>query len=104
MLVDCGKFTEKNEQAQIEFGSFDKEKTKIIYVKDNGVGFDMAYSKKLFVPFQRLHHANDFAGTGIGLSTVKRIISRHKGKIWCQSAPGKGATFYFVLPILEKAS
>lgn len=95
LLSNAWKFSGKNEQPHIEMG-FDPQQN-AFFVRDNGVGFDMAYADKLFGAFQRLHSAEEFPGTGIGLAIVQRVIHRHGGKIWAQSAPGQGAVFYFRL-------
>ncbi len=97
LINNAWKFTSKKKTAKIEFGVLEKEDKKVYYIKDNGVGFDMKYADKLFSPFQRLHRKEDYPGTGIGLATVRRIISRHGGSIWAESELGKGATFYFTL-------
>jgi PAS domain S-box-containing protein len=97
LLSNAWKFTSKQEQAFVEFGQKNHVKERTFYVRDNGVGFDMAYADKLFGVFQRLHAVTDFPGTGVGLATVQRIISIHGGRIWAESAEGKGATFYFTL-------
>lgn len=95
LLGNAWKFTANNPKAQIEFGSAEQEGDTAFFVRDNGVGFDMKRAKKLFTPFQRLHSEKDFPGTGIGLSTVQRIIRRHGGEIWAEAETGKSATFYF---------
>ena len=98
LIDNAWKFTGKQKHPRIEFGATLKENEKIFFIRDNGVGFDMSYVGKLFGAFQRLHTMDEFAGTGIGLATVQRIINRHGGKIWAEGEVGKGATFYFTLP------
>ena len=95
LLSNAMKFSIKKQNPKIIFGSLKENGRTIFFVKDNGVGFDMNYYNKLFGTFQRLHNNNEFEGTGIGLVTVKRIIDRHKGKIWAEAEVDKGATFYF---------
>jgi two-component system sensor histidine kinase EvgS len=97
LLGNAWKYTGKTDQARIEFGLTKKNGKKIYRVSDNGVGFDMKYADKLFGSFQRLHRADEFEGTGIGLATVARIIRRHGGELWAEGAVGHGATFYFTL-------
>jgi light-regulated signal transduction histidine kinase (bacteriophytochrome) len=98
LIDNAWKFTSREKHPRIEFGATLQEKEKIFFIRDNGVGFDMSYVGKLFGTFQRLHTIDEFAGTGIGLATVQRIIRRHGGKIWAEGEVGKGATFYFTLP------
>jgi light-regulated signal transduction histidine kinase (bacteriophytochrome) len=97
LLGNAWKFTSHNQLTSIEVGVKYIDEIPAFYVKDNGVGFDMKYADKLFKTFHRLHKSNEFKGTGIGLATVKRIIERHNGKIWVDSIPGEGTTFYFNL-------
>ncbi len=97
LLSNACKYTSKEMVSKIEFGKEIVDNTVTYYVKDNGVGFDMKYSKKLFVPFQRLHSYRDFKGTGVGLATVKRIIDRHNGTIKAESIQNEGTTFYFTI-------
>jgi light-regulated signal transduction histidine kinase (bacteriophytochrome) len=95
LLGNAWKFTGKKRRARIEFGC--AENPPVYFVRDNGAGFDMADADRLFSAFQRLHAVSDFPGTGIGLATVQRIISRHGGRVWAEAAVGQGATFYFTL-------
>jgi signal transduction histidine kinase len=97
LLGNAWKFTSKQLEPQVVLGSKRMGSEDVFFVQDNGAGFDMAYADKLFAPFQRLHQDSDFEGTGIGLATVQRVISRHGGRIWAESAVGKGATFFFTL-------
>ncbi|MDR9410980.1 MAG: ATP-binding protein [Balneolaceae bacterium] len=95
LISNALKFTSKKEEAKIQVGSTSNEGEKVFYISDNGVGFNSAYSHKLFKAFSRLHSHHEFSGTGIGLATVKRIMTLHGGTIWAESPEGEGATFYF---------
>jgi PAS domain S-box-containing protein len=98
LLDNAWKFTNKTPKPRIEFDSIEKDGESQFYIRDNGAGFDMSYSDKLFVPFQRLHSVEDFEGSGIGLATVQRVINRHGGRVWAESVVDEGSTFYFTLP------
>ncbi len=97
LLGNAWKYTAKTPKPRIEMGTAQTDKGCAYFVRDNGAGFDPAQATKLFGPFQRLHSASEFPGTGIGLATVYRIVTRHGGKIWADAHPGEGATFYFTL-------
>ncbi|MBI2383857.1 MAG: hypothetical protein HYV18_07295 [Gammaproteobacteria bacterium] len=97
LLGNAWKFTRARPAARIQLGAFDRDGERIHFVRDNGVGFDMAYAGKLFRTFERLHRADEFEGTGIGLALVKRVIQRHGGRVWAEGQPGEGATVFFTL-------
>ena len=98
LIENAWKFSDKIEDAKIEFGTKQIDGKRVFFVKDNGAGFEMKYKEKLFTPFQRLHPSEEFEGTGIGLATVQRVITRHGGLIWAESIVSEGSTFYFTIP------
>ncbi|EEF59118.1 sensor histidine kinase [Pedosphaera parvula] len=98
LLSNAWKFTAKASAPRIELGMEHNNGETLCFVRDNGAGFEMAFAGKLFRAFQRLHSTQEFPGHGIGLATVQRILNRHGGRVWAQSAPNQGATFYFILP------
>jgi len=97
LISNAVKFTGKAKNAIVEIGCTSQNNKNVFYVKDNGVGFDMKYVRKIFDVFQRLHSVEEFPGTGIGLSIVQRIIHKHEGKIWVESEKNKGTTFFFTI-------
>lgn len=99
LVSNAVKYSATKEEPKIEIGSHDMEEEIIFYVKDNGVGFDEKYKDKLFKVFQRLHSAEEFEGTGVGLAIVEKIVSKHDGKVWAEAEENNGACFYFSLPV-----
>ncbi|HWP10730.1 MAG TPA: ATP-binding protein, partial [Ramlibacter sp.] len=103
LLDNAQKYSGKREQPQIELGATAGEEFHTFYVRDNGVGLDLAKASRLFEPFKRFHRTSEFCGTGVGLAVVKRIVERHGGRVWAESRPDAGATFFFTLPARPEA-
>jgi len=99
LISNAIKYSSKLYRAELTFGCYSESHRQVYFIKDNGVGFDMAYYDKLFAVFQRLHSPKEYEGTGVGLALSHRIVTRHGGEIWAESMPDKGSTFYFSLPI-----
>ena len=97
LIANAVKFTAARESSFIEIGKSKEDGTNVFFIRDNGAGFNMKYADKLFAPFQRLHSQEEFAGTGVGLAIVQRIILKHNGRIWADAEANRGATFFFTL-------
>jgi light-regulated signal transduction histidine kinase (bacteriophytochrome) len=97
LLSNAFKYSSRRERPVIEVGCERRDHTTTWFVRDNGVGFDMAYAHKLFGVFQRLHRTDEFEGAGVGLAIAARVVARHGGRIWADAAPDRGATFFFTL-------
>ncbi|MEH6566239.1 MAG: PAS domain S-box protein [Halopseudomonas sp.] len=104
LIGNAWKFTGKTEHPQIQVGTEIQDEEEVIFVRDNGAGFDMNYADKLFIPFQRLHSGNDFPGSGVGLATIERIMAKLNGRIWAESVTGQGATFFLKLKLVTNRS
>ena len=102
LIENAVKFTKYKEHAVIDISGRNSNGENVYCVKDNGAGFDMQFSNRLFGMFQRLHGADEFEGTGIGLAIIKRIVTRHCGRVWAEAKPSEGATFYFALPASQE--
>jgi len=98
LVGNARKYSGKRKNARIELGGREDGGENVYWVRDNGVGFDMRYVGKLFGVFQRLHRSEEFAGTGVGLAIVQRVVARHGGRVWAEAKPGEGACFHFSLP------
>ena len=103
LLENAWKFTAQTEDAHVELVRIGSENGHSTFaVRDDGAGFDMRYQDKLFRPFERLHRKEEYGGTGVGLTTVARVLHRHGGRIWAEGTPGEGATFFFDLPTRQE--
>jgi signal transduction histidine kinase len=98
LIGNAWKYLDPHRRGEVSVGSRTEGDVKAFFVHDNGIGFDMSFRDKLFMPFQRLHPETDIPGNGLGLAAAKRIVVRHGGRIWAEARPGYGATFYFTLP------
>jgi light-regulated signal transduction histidine kinase (bacteriophytochrome) len=98
LLANAWKFTGACPDARVELGRYEREGEPVFFVRDNGAGFNQAYADRLFSPFQRLHAASEFPGSGMGLATVQRVIHRHGGRVWAEGTIGGGATISFTIP------